>query len=196
MSIFDKFFTKFAYKFDKGYPDMNNDQDVLLLETLLEQLVVMEFEDSEGLPEDLLDLKSRINALDGYEVEAIQTNKRGVGTPKGTWIYLKDVSEKGRGLRKDLTDDLIAAHGKCEKLMPLIHLPVQSGSNKILENMNRKHTIEEYLSIIEKLKKVNAKIKLSSDFIIGYPGENKNDFEAFGTIEAFMPTVMSKPSFL
>ena len=86
---------------------MNNAQDVLLLETLLEQLVVMEFEDSEGLPEDLLDLKSRINALDGYEVEAIQTNKRGVGTPKGTWIYLKDVSEKGRGLRKDLTDDLV-----------------------------------------------------------------------------------------
>ena len=107
MDIFDKFFTKFAYKFDKGYPDMNNDQDVLLLETLLEQLVVMEFEDSEGLPEDLSDLKSRINALDGYEVEAIQTNKIGVGTPKGTWIYLKDISEKGREIRKDLTIDLV-----------------------------------------------------------------------------------------
>jgi tRNA-2-methylthio-N6-dimethylallyladenosine synthase len=78
---------------------------------------------------------------------------------------------------RDFTEDLIQAHKDCKKLMPLIHLPVQSGSNKILENMNRKHTIEEYLSIIEKLKKVNAKIKLSSDFIIGYPGENKNDFE-------------------
>jgi len=106
MDIFDKFFTKFSYKFDKGYPDMDNPKDVLLLETLLEQLVVMEFEDSEDLPEDLLDLKSRINALDDYEVEAIQTNKTGAGTPKGTWVYLKDVSEKGRELRKDLTIDL------------------------------------------------------------------------------------------
>ena len=61
--------------------------------------------------------------------------------------------------------------------MPLIHLPVQSGSNKILENMNRKHTIEEYLEIIEKLKKVKPNIKLSSDFIIGYPGETQDDFE-------------------
>ena len=57
--------------------------------------------------------------------------------------------------------------------MPLIHLPVQSGSNKILKNMNRKHTIEEYLEIIEKLKKAKSNIKFSSDFIIGYPGETK-----------------------
>ena len=55
---------------------------------------------------------------------------------------------------KDFTQDLINAHKDCEKLMPLIHLPVQSGSNKILEAMNRKHTIEEYLRIIEKLKKL------------------------------------------
>ena len=61
--------------------------------------------------------------------------------------------------------------------MPLIHLPVQSGSNKILENMNRKHTIEEYLEIIEKLKKIKPNIELSSDFIIGYPGETQYDFE-------------------
>ena len=61
--------------------------------------------------------------------------------------------------------------------MPLIHLPVQSGSNKILENMNRKHTIKEYLEIIEKLKKNKSNIKFSSDFIIGYPGETEKDFE-------------------
>ena len=61
--------------------------------------------------------------------------------------------------------------------MPLIHLPVQSGSNKILEDMNRKHSIEEYLIIIEKLKKANSNIKFSSDFIIGYPGESQDDFE-------------------
>ena len=57
--------------------------------------------------------------------------------------------------------------------MPLIHLPVQSGSNKILDAMNRKHTIEEYLEILKKLKKVKSNIKFSSDFIIGYPGETR-----------------------
>ena len=61
--------------------------------------------------------------------------------------------------------------------MPLIHLPVQCGSNKILEKMNRKHTIEEYLEIIEKLKKIKPNIQFSSDFIIGYPEETNDDFE-------------------
>ena len=79
---------------------------------------------------------------------------------------------------RDFTEDLIETHKNCEKLMPLIHLPVQSGSNKILSTMNRKHTINEYLIIIEKLKKVKSDIKFSSDFIIGYPGETKSDFEA------------------
>ena len=78
---------------------------------------------------------------------------------------------------KDFTQDLINVHAECEKLMPLIHLPVQSGSNKILEAMNRKHSIEEYLGIIEKLNKVNSSIKFSSDFIIGYPGETLEDFK-------------------
>tara|TARA_B100000963_G_scaffold293791_1_gene264275 strand:- start:8258 stop:9556 length:1299 start_codon:yes stop_codon:yes gene_type:complete len=77
----------------------------------------------------------------------------------------------------DFTEDLIEAHCQSSKLMPLIHLPVQSGSNKILKNMNRKHTIEEYLELIQKLKKVNPTIKFSSDFIIGYPGETENDFQ-------------------
>ncbi len=78
---------------------------------------------------------------------------------------------------KDFTKDLIDAHKECEKLMPLIHLPVQSGSNKILEAMNRKHTIEEYLEIIEQVIKVNSNVKFSSDFIIGYPGETLEDFK-------------------
>ena len=77
----------------------------------------------------------------------------------------------------DFTDDLIEMHKNCKKLMPMIHLPVQSGSNKILESMNRKHTVEDYLEIIEKLLKVNPNIKFSSDFIIGYPGEDEKDFE-------------------
>jgi len=78
---------------------------------------------------------------------------------------------------KDFTDDLIEAHGECKKLMPLLHLPVQSGSTKILKNMNRNHTTEEYLEIIEKLKEKKSSIKFSSDFIIAYPGETKDDFE-------------------
>jgi tRNA-2-methylthio-N6-dimethylallyladenosine synthase len=77
----------------------------------------------------------------------------------------------------DFTEDLINAHGECEKLMPLVHLPVQSGSDKILSNMNRKHTVGDYYNIINKLKNVRPDIKFSSDFIIGYPGENKDDFE-------------------
>jgi len=78
---------------------------------------------------------------------------------------------------KDFTDDLIEVHGECKKLMPLLHLPVQSGSTKILKNMNRGHTTKEYLKIIEKLKEKQSSIKFSSDFIIAYPGETKNDFE-------------------
>ena len=78
---------------------------------------------------------------------------------------------------KDFTDDLIEAHGKCKKLMPLIHLPVQSGSTNILENMNRNHTIEEYLKIIKKLREKKLTIKFSSDFIIAYPGETAEDFQ-------------------
>ena len=77
----------------------------------------------------------------------------------------------------DFSDDLIEVHQKCDKLMPLIHLPVQSGSNKILQEMNRKHSIEDYMLLINKIKKVNPLVKFSSDFIIGYPGETKDDFE-------------------
>jgi tRNA-2-methylthio-N6-dimethylallyladenosine synthase len=78
---------------------------------------------------------------------------------------------------KDMTEDLINVYKVSNKLMPLVHLPVQSGSNDILKLMNRKHTIEEYMEIYEKLKKINPKIEFSSDFIIGYPGENEENFK-------------------
>ena len=78
---------------------------------------------------------------------------------------------------KDMSEDLISCFKDCEKLMPLLHLPIQSGSYKILKLMNRKHDIKYYLSIIEKLKKANNKIKISSDFILGYPGETEKDFQ-------------------
>ena len=78
---------------------------------------------------------------------------------------------------KDMTDDLLDIYKHSKKIMPLVHLPVQSGSDKILRLMNRKHTIKEYLMIFDKLKKINPKIEFSSDFIIGYPGENEQDFK-------------------
>ena len=77
---------------------------------------------------------------------------------------------------KDMTSDLIDVYKVTKKLMPLVHLPIQSGSNKILNLMNRKHTVNEYLKVFDKLIKINPKIMFSSDFIIGYPGEEESDF--------------------
>ena len=78
---------------------------------------------------------------------------------------------------RDMTDDLIECYSKSKKLMPFVHLPIQSGSNKILKLMNRKHSVEDYILVYEKLKKINSNIEFSSDFIIGYPGENDDDFK-------------------
>jgi len=78
---------------------------------------------------------------------------------------------------RDMTDDLIECYSKSKKLMPFVHLPIQSGSNKILKLMNRKHRVEDYILVYEKLKKINSNIEFSSDFIIGYPGENDDDFK-------------------
>ena len=77
----------------------------------------------------------------------------------------------------DMTEDLVECYSKSRKLVPFIHLPIQSGSNRILKLMNRNHTVEYYLSVYEKLKKINPKIEFSSDFIIAYPGETEKDFE-------------------
>tara|TARA_Y100000590_G_scaffold86772_1_gene97119 strand:- start:2829 stop:4163 length:1335 start_codon:yes stop_codon:yes gene_type:complete len=78
---------------------------------------------------------------------------------------------------RDMTSDLIECYSKSKKLMPFIHLPIQSGSNKILKLMNRKHTVEQYIETYEKLKKINNLIEFSSDFIVSYPGETEQDFE-------------------
>ena len=79
---------------------------------------------------------------------------------------------------QDMTDDLIDVYSFSKKLMPLVHLPVQSGSDKILKLMNRKHLISDYLKTYEKLKSINPNIEFSSDFIIAYPGEEEEDFNA------------------
>ena len=77
---------------------------------------------------------------------------------------------------RDMTDDLINCYANNKKLMPFVHLPIQSGSNKILKLMNRRHTVEEYMNTYEKIKKINSEIEFSSDFIISYPGETNDDF--------------------
>ncbi len=78
---------------------------------------------------------------------------------------------------RDMGDDLIAAHGSIDKLMPFLHLPIQSGSNNVLKGMNRKHTRQDYFKIIEKIRAARPNIGLSSDFIVGFPGETDQDFE-------------------
>jgi tRNA-2-methylthio-N6-dimethylallyladenosine synthase len=76
-----------------------------------------------------------------------------------------------------MTEDLIECYSSSQKLMPFVHLPIQSGSNRMLELMNRKHTVDDYLNIYERLKEINEDIEFSSDFIVGYPGEKQKDFE-------------------
>ena len=107
---------------------------------------------------------------------------------KGRKIYIADLIEeisKNKNVKRiryttshpiNMSDDLIKLHSTNDKLMPFIHLPVQSGSSEILKKMNRKYDIYFYRSIIEKLKSVNPKIEISSDFIVGYPGETDSEF--------------------
>ena len=126
----------------------------------------------------LVDNGSKEITLLGQNVNAYNYNNRRLSD----LIYQLSKIENLKRIRYttshpiDFTTDLIDAHHKSSKLMPFIHLPVQSGSNKILKDMNRKHNIEEYLQVVSKLKKINSEIKFSSDFIIGYPGETKEDF--------------------
>ncbi|WP_020180823.1 tRNA (N6-isopentenyl adenosine(37)-C2)-methylthiotransferase MiaB [Methylopila sp. M107] len=79
---------------------------------------------------------------------------------------------------RDFGDDLIAAHRDCEKVMPYLHLPVQSGSDRILKAMNRRHTAADYLRLIERIRDARPDLALSGDFIVGFPGETDADFDA------------------
>lgn len=109
--------------------------------------------------------------------------------PGGVWGLARLVREMAKieGLVRiryttshpnDMDDDLIAAHGEVPQLMPYLHLPVQSGSDRILKAMNRKHTTEAYLRLVEKIRRARSDILLSSDFIVGFPGETEADFNA------------------
>ncbi|MDB5449021.1 MAG: tRNA ((37)-C2)-methylthiotransferase MiaB, partial [Phenylobacterium sp.] len=79
---------------------------------------------------------------------------------------------------RDMDDALIAAHAEVEALMPYLHLPVQSGSDRILKAMNRAHTADSYLRLVEKIRAVRPDMAMSGDFIVGFPGERDADFEA------------------
>jgi tRNA-2-methylthio-N6-dimethylallyladenosine synthase len=94
-------------------------------------------------------------------------------------MILKDWNASGftTSHPNDMDNALIEAHGSCDKLMPYLHLPVQSGSNKILKAMNRKHTRESYFDLIDRIRTARPDLLLSGDFIVGFPGETDQDFE-------------------
>jgi len=130
--------------------------------------------------EALVDAGAREIVLLGQNVNAWSDGDRGLA-------HLIRALAKIDGLERiryttshpaDMTEELIAAHGEVEKLMPYLHLPVQSGSNRILNAMNRSHTAETYLAILEKMRAARPDIALSGDFIVGFPGETEEDFEA------------------
>ena len=138
-----------------------------------------------GEARDLVARGVREITLLGQNVNAYH----GAGLDGGEWGLARLVRELARidGLERiryttshpnDMEDDLIAAHGDCEKLMPYLHLPVQSGSDRILKAMNRKHTAESYIRLIERMRAVRPDLVLSGDFIVGFPGETEADFQA------------------
>ncbi|MFV0245623.1 MAG: tRNA (N6-isopentenyl adenosine(37)-C2)-methylthiotransferase MiaB [Qingshengfaniella sp.] len=134
---------------------------------------------------DLVDRGTVEITLLGQNVNAYH----GDGVDGGTWGLGRLVRELAQidGLERiryttshpnDMDDDLIAAHGDCAKLMPYLHLPVQSGSDRILKAMNRKHTAAQYLDLIGRIRAARPDILMSGDFIVGFPGETDEDFEA------------------
>ena len=134
---------------------------------------------------DLVERGVREITLLGQNVNAYH----GDGPNGGTWSLADLIWEldKVDGLERirfttshpnDMQDDLIAAHGECAKLMPYLHLPVQSGSDKVLKRMNRSHTAESYLRLIERIRAARPDILISGDFIVGFPEETEEDFQA------------------
>ena len=118
----------------------------------------------------------------GQNVNAYSNNYSGENYTLSKLIWkLSDISNLQRirfttSHPNDMSQDLIDAHRDCEKLMPYLHLPVQSGSDHVLKKMNRKHTADDYRRIIDKLRKARPDLLLSGDFIVGFPGETDEDF--------------------
>tara|TARA_B100000575_G_C23135148_1_gene659256 strand:- start:1096 stop:2355 length:1260 start_codon:yes stop_codon:yes gene_type:complete len=130
---------------------------------------------SNGIKEVIL-LGQNVNAYHGLALD---------GKPKDLSYLVNKIAELDQIKRIrymtshpiDMKDSLINAHADNSKLMPFLHLPIQSGSNKILKKMNRKHTVDDYLKIVDKIRNVRPDIALSSDFIVGFPDETDEDFE-------------------
>ncbi|MBT8153973.1 tRNA (N6-isopentenyl adenosine(37)-C2)-methylthiotransferase MiaB [Epibacterium ulvae] len=134
---------------------------------------------------DLVERGVREITLLGQNVNAYH----GGGPSGGDWSLAQLIWEldKVDGLERirfttshpnDMQDDLIEAHGSCKKLMPYLHLPVQAGSDRILKRMNRSHTAESYLRVIERIRAARPDILISGDFIVGFPEETEEDFQA------------------
>ncbi len=134
---------------------------------------------------DLVERGVREITLLGQNVNAYH----GEGPKGGDWSLAQLIWEldKVDGLERirfttshpnDMQDDLIEAHGTCKKLMPYLHLPVQAGSDRILKRMNRSHTAESYLRVIERIRAARPDILISGDFIVGFPEETEEDFQA------------------
>ena len=127
---------------------------------------------------DLVDRGVREITLLGQNVNAYNGHRNGLS---GLIWQLSEIEDLERirfttSHPNDMDAALIDAHGKCTKLMPYLHLPVQSGSNRILKMMNRKHTREGYFSVVESIRDARPDLLLSSDFIVGFPGETDEDF--------------------
>jgi tRNA-2-methylthio-N6-dimethylallyladenosine synthase len=141
--------------------------------------------------EEIVDEAKRLVDNGAKEITLLGQNVNafhGTGKDGSTWglARLIDAVAEIDGLERiryttshprDMDDDLIAVHGSVEKLMPFLHLPVQSGSDKILKAMNRKHKADLYRDVIERLRKARPDIAFSSDFIVAFPGESDEDFE-------------------
>ena len=128
----------------------------------------------------LVDRGVREITLLGQNVNAYHGHKDGLA---GLIWDLSEISDLKRirfttSHPNDMDEALIEAHGSCEKLMPYLHLPVQSGSDRILKAMNRKHTAEQYLKLIDRIRVARPDLMFSGDFIVGFPGEMDEDFEA------------------
>jgi tRNA-2-methylthio-N6-dimethylallyladenosine synthase len=140
----------------------------------------------------IIDEARRLVAAGAREITLLGQNVnayRGEAPDGGFWslaILIRAVAEI-QGLQRiryttshprDMSDDLIEAHAQVEKLMPFLHLPVQSGADRLLEAMNRRHTASDYRRMVERLRGARPDLALSSDFIVGFPGETDRDFEA------------------
>jgi tRNA-2-methylthio-N6-dimethylallyladenosine synthase len=138
------------------------------------------FADIECEARSLVDAGAREIVLLGQNVNAWEDGGRGLADLIRTLDAI-DGLERIRYTTShpaDMTDELVAAHGEVAKLMPYLHLPVQSGSDRILKSMNRSHSSASYLKTLEKVRAARPDIALSGDFIVGFPGETAEDFEA------------------